>query len=73
MRATPRVDLYWLCALALTVLAVAPLTYPGFFQAHSGFLPVFNITHPADAPNWGRLPDLMRGEGGLPYLIAWPF
>ena len=60
-------------ALALAVLAVAPLTYPGIFQAHSGFLPVFNVTHPTDAPNWGRVPDLVRGEGGLSYLIAWPF
>ncbi len=57
----------------LAVLAIAPLTYPGFFQAHSGFLPVFNISHPADMPTWGRLPDPVRGEGRLPYLLAWPF
>lgn len=66
----------WLLALALTVFAVAPLTYPGFFEARSGFRPVFNLEHLSQAPNWG-LPagrfDPVRGEGRLPYLLAWPF
>jgi len=57
----------------VTILAIAPLAYPGFFQTHSGFLPAFNTAHPADAPNWGRLADLVRGEGKLPYLLTWPF
>ncbi len=59
-------------AVLLAVFAFAPLTYPGFFQAHSGFLPVFNVSHPADMPTWGRVPDQVRGEGRLPYLLAWP-
>jgi hypothetical protein len=63
----------WFLAALLTVFAVAPLTYPGFFQAQSGFLPVFNTTHISDAPNWGRTADPLRGEGKLPYLLAWPF
>jgi hypothetical protein len=52
---------------------VAPLTYPGFFQAHSAFLPPLNAEHLSDAPNWGRVADLWRGEGKLPYLLVWPF
>jgi hypothetical protein len=68
-----RFDLNWILLLLLIVLAVAPLTYPGFFQAQSGFLPAYNATHPAQAPNWGRAADPLRGEGKLPYLLSWPF
>jgi len=63
----------WILVALLVVFAVAPLTYPGFFQAHSGFLPAFNVAHPSDAPNWGRVADPLRGDGKLPYLLAWPF
>jgi hypothetical protein len=60
----------------LAVFAIAPLAYPGFFQARSGFLPALNAAHPSDAPYWG-LPagriDPIRGEGKLPYLLVWPF
>jgi hypothetical protein len=66
-------DPNYLLVLLLTVFALAPLTYPGFFQAESGFLPVFNAGHLAEAPHWGRPIDPVRGEGKLPYLIAWPF
>jgi len=57
----------------LTVFALAPLTYPGFFEASSGFLPAFNAAHPADAPDWEGMAGPVRGEGQLPYLVAWPF
>jgi hypothetical protein len=63
----------WILGALLAVFAVAPLAYPGFFQVHSGFLPVFNAEHLSAAPNWGRVADPMRGEGKLPYLLAWPF
>jgi hypothetical protein len=66
-------DAGWILAILLALFAIAPLTYPGFFQVHSGFLPPFNVAHLSDAPNWGRLADLVRGEGKLPYLLAWPF
>jgi hypothetical protein len=65
--------LSWILALLLAVLAVTPLTYPGTFEAQSGFLPSFNVQHQANAPNYGRLADPVRGEGKLPYLLAWPF
>jgi hypothetical protein len=62
----------------LTVFAFAPLAYPGFFQSHSGFLPVFNLYDlEADLwANWGWAPHLvsspnpLTGEGALPYLIG---
>jgi hypothetical protein len=66
-------DLGWVLVLILTVFAVAPLTYPGFFETHSGFLPTFNVCHLAEAPNWGRAAEGVQGEGKLPYLLAWPF
>jgi hypothetical protein len=63
----------WLLVLLLTVFAIAPLTYPGFFEAGSGFLPTFNAAHLQEAPNWGRTTPPIQGEGQLPYLLAWPF
>lgn len=62
----------------LSVFAIAPLTYPGFFQSHSGFLPVFNLfdLELSLRGSWGWAPavgvgyDLLRGEGPLPYLLA---
>jgi hypothetical protein len=63
-------------ALLLAIFAIAPLSYPGFFQARSGFLPTFNAAHLSSAPHWelpaGRA-DPIRGEGKVPYLLAWPF
>ena len=73
MPARRHVDPNWILVVLLTVVAVAPLCYPGFFEAQSGFLPVFNATHPAESPHWGRLADPPRSEGRLPYLLAQPF
>ena len=41
-RATFRAP-YLLVLLLLSLFAWAPLLYPGYLQAHSGFLPVFNL------------------------------
>jgi len=73
LKAAPRFDLTWIVVLLLAVPAIAPLTYPGFFQTHGGFLPAMNAAHPAKAPDWGRAADPVRGEGKLPYLLVWPF
>jgi hypothetical protein len=61
----------------LTLFAFAPLTYPGFFQSHSGFLPIYNLydleIHLGDfswAPTVGCRYDFFRGEGVLPYYVA---
>ncbi|MCX6030625.1 MAG: 6-pyruvoyl-tetrahydropterin synthase-related protein [Chloroflexi bacterium] len=74
----------WL-ALLLPVFAWAPLTYPGYFEFHSGFLPIFNLNDLvrtlagpslyseqalAWAPMVGQSYDLWRGERVLPYLLA---
>ena len=67
-----RFDLAWVLVLLLTVFALAPLTYPGFFEAESGFLPVFNVENMSDAPHWGRTGDSIRSEGRLAYLLTWP-
>jgi hypothetical protein len=67
-----------LLALLLALFALAPLTYPGFFQARSGFLPALNAANPETAPHWGHPagsdPGVsLQGEGKLPYLLAQPF
>lgn len=70
---------YLLLTLALTVFAVAPLTYPGYIQVHDGFLPVYNLTHMAGAPlKTAWMPgfvtgfDPLRSDGPLPYYLALP-
>jgi hypothetical protein len=65
----------WLGALLvalLAVFAVAPLTYPGFFESQSGFLPSFRVQHLSPAGLVDRV-DPVRSEGGLAYWLAWPF
>jgi hypothetical protein len=66
-----------LLAWLLPVFAWAPLTYPGYFEFHSGFLPIFNLNdlmrHGADLgwlPTVGQPYDLLRGEGALAYRLA---
>jgi len=65
--ALPDIRRGWLLALALTVFAVAPLTYPGFFQARSGFLPVFRAEQTVNLSGGP-----VRGEGPLPYRLIGP-
>jgi len=66
----------WL-ALLLPVFAWAALTYPGYFELHSGFRPIFNLSDLARglpgfgwAPTVGQPYDLLRGEGALGYWLA---
>jgi hypothetical protein len=66
-----------LLAWLLPVFAWAPLTYPGYFAFHSGFLPVFNLNDlmrhlgdPAWRPLIGQPYDLLRGEGAFAYRLA---
>ena len=62
-----------LCA----VFAIAPLTYPGSFQTHTGMNAVYNLMDLHArlgtigwAPTFGRGFDLLRGDGVLPYALA---
>ena len=50
-QAQPVTGWAWLLVLVLTLFAVAPLTYPGYFEAYSGFLPPLNSQHLSDAPS----------------------
>jgi len=66
-----------LLVLALSVFAIAPLFYPGYFQAHSGFAPLWNIAdlranlgQPAWTPHLAVDFDSLRGDGLLPYYLA---
>jgi hypothetical protein len=68
---------YLVVLLLLSLLAWAPLLYPGYFQVHSGFLPLFNLADLAATsgklawlPTVGVTPDLLRGEGPLAYWLA---
>jgi hypothetical protein len=72
-----KLDLNLILLFLLTIFAFAPLTYPGFFESHSGFLPIYNLydleIHLGDfswAPTVGRWYDFLRGEGVLPYYVA---
>jgi hypothetical protein len=66
----------WL-AFLVPVFAWAQLTYPGYFEFQSGFLPIFNLNdllHHMGALSWipviGQPYDLLRGDGSLPYRMA---
>lgn len=50
---------------------MAPLTYPGFFEAESGFVPAFRASGLDQA--WFGPADPVRGNGAFPYLLARPF
>lgn len=73
-----KLDLDLVLVALLSVFALAPLTYPGFFQSHSGFWSVFNLFD-LESNLWGNLGwvpteavgyAVLRGEGPLPYLLA---
>jgi hypothetical protein len=73
-----KLDLDLVLVVLLSVLAVAPLTYPGFLETHSGFVPVFNLYDLERGlwGNWSWVPQVagqwqvLTGEGRLPYLLA---
>ncbi|MCB0061888.1 MAG: hypothetical protein KDE19_07230 [Caldilineaceae bacterium] len=63
---------FWL-VLLLSVFAWAPATYPGYWQALEGFIPVFNASRPSPLANIAVQPDLWRGMGSGTFLLARPF
>lgn len=73
--------LYPILALLLSVFAVAPLWYPGFFQSNTGYAAVYNVIDLAQqpakfltwAPVWGRAFDLFRMDGPFAYWLAGMF
>jgi hypothetical protein len=72
-----RPDLYWVLVTLFTLIVCAPLAYPGYFELHSGFLPVFNLYNLERqglsltwAPVVGLFFDVLRGDGLFPYMLA---
>ena len=68
---------YIILALILSVFAIAPLCYPGYFQTHSGFTPLWNVIDlRANWGHWTWIPqvainfDPLRSDGLLPYYLA---
>lgn len=70
--------LYPALALLLTVFAIAPLAYPGFFQSYTGYTAVYNLIdldgHLSSiftwSPVWGHAYDFLRMDGPLGYWFA---
>ncbi len=69
-RPSSRLGLWTL--LLLGVFAWAPTTYPGYWQALEGFVPVLNAANPGPLADIATEPDLWRGVGGAAFLIARP-
>lgn len=70
-------DYNWIVLTLLALMAWAPLTYPGFVQTHSGYLPVYHAADMARAAEpWGWTPhigqafDPWRSDGRVPFLLA---
>lgn len=73
--------LHWLfpvLALLLTAFAIAPLTFPGFFQSQTGYSAVYNLIDLHNSgtqffawtPTWARAYDVFRMDGPLGYWLA---
>jgi len=57
--------------LLLGIFAWAPATYPGYWQALDGFIPVFNALRGGGATS-AATADLWRGDGSATYLLVRP-
>ena len=68
---------YLILALLLPIFAIAPLFYPGYFQSHSGLVPLWNVIELRQSlGDFSWLPhiatnfDPLRSDGLLPYYGA---
>ncbi|MEZ4862995.1 MAG: hypothetical protein R3C14_16875 [Caldilineaceae bacterium] len=75
MKLPQRLSLYagFGAILVLGVFAWAPATYPGYWQALEGFVPVFNLLQPSKLAAIATTPDLWRGVGSAAFLLSRPF
>lgn len=70
------IDSYFLLTISLAIFAIAPLFYPGYFQTHSGYTPLWSINRLREGvTDLSRLPFLVpfnpwRSGGLLPYYLA---
>jgi len=67
----------FLIIIVLCAFALAPLGHPGYFQPHTGFLPIYALYNWESAgldPAWLLSPSFANwrcsGDGPLPYVIA---
>ena len=63
---------FW-AILLLGLLAWAPATYPGYWQALEGFIPVFNVVQSGPIASVATTPDLWHGTGSATFILAQPF
>ena len=70
------VDGYFLVVIGLSVFAIAPLFFPGYFQTHTGYLPLWSVNRLREnLTDLSWLPVLVpfnpwRSDGLLPYYLA---
>lgn len=62
---------FWVLLL-LSLLAWAPATYPGYWEALEGFAPTFNVDQPGSLASVAMAPDLWRGSGRATFLLTRP-
>jgi hypothetical protein len=70
--------LYPVLALLVSVFAIAPLWYPGFFQSNTGYAAIYNLIDLDQhrgavltwVPTWGRAFDWLRMDGAFAYWLA---
>lgn len=62
---------FWALLLA-GIFAWAPTTYPGYWQALEGFVPIFNASQNTPIAEIATTPDLWRGMGNGTFLLTRP-
>jgi hypothetical protein len=67
---TARLGLWVL--LLVSLFALAPTTFPGYWQTLDGFVPILNVSHSGAIANVATTPDLWRGTGRGAFLLAQP-
>lgn len=70
-RENPGLTGLWVVLIA-SAFAWAPATYPGYWQALEGFMPLFNAPYAAPIADIAVQPDVWRGSGSATFLITRP-
>ena len=62
---------FW-TVLCLSVFAWAPTTYPGYWRALEGYVPLFNATTIQAVADVATTPDVWRGMGSATFMLVQP-
>ncbi|MEZ4709777.1 MAG: hypothetical protein R3A44_21405 [Caldilineaceae bacterium] len=62
---------FW-TVLCLSVIAWAPTTYPGYWRALEGYVPLFNATTIQAVADVATTPDVWRGMGSATFMLVQP-